>query len=294
MKNNDKLVATICLLVVAASWGFNFSIMKLALPDIGPLLYLGIRFMIAAACMAIIFHQRLRKVNRNDIKGGVIVGLFLCSSFSLQVIGLQFTTPGKAGFISNASVIFVPFIYWVVIKKSPGVANFLGAFIAFVGLGLLSITSNFTIGWGDSLMFLSALLFSGQIVSVGIFAKDTDPYVLASIQIFVTGIGCMLLAILFEPMQQVQFSLNVIFAIGFGVVFCTMLAFILQSIAQKVASTSRTAIILCSEAVFALFFSLIFKLDILTPRGILGSVLVFAGFLICESNLNFKKKTLTD
>lgn len=282
-------MAELGLLIVAASWGLNFSIMKMALANITPLFYLGIRFVIASVIMIILFHKKIKIIRMKELKAGLIVGLFLCTSFSLQVIGLQYTTPGKSGFISNASVVIVPFAYWIIIKKSPGMSNILGAIVAFVGLGVLSLTGSFTIEWGDTLMFISALLFAGQIVAVGIFAADVDPYVLATLQIVVTGIGCLIGAFIFEPIPQVVLSLNVWGAIAYGAVFCTMLAFVLQSKAQKVTTSSHAAIILCFEAVFALIFALVFGLENLTFRGIAGSILVFAGFIICEMDFGGNK-----
>lgn len=279
-KNN--IAAEFALAIVAASWGLNFSVMKLALADITPLFYLGIRFIIATLLMGFIFRRKLKTIKKRELKAGLIVGLFLCASFSIQVIGLQFTTPGKSGFISNSSVVIVPFIYWIMMKKSPGVNNIIGALVAFAGLGVLSLSNSFTIGWGDMLMFISALLFAGQIVAVGKYAADIDPYVLAMLQIAVTGVGCTICAFIFEPIPSKVFSLNVWGAILYGVVFCTMLAFILQSKAQQITTSSRTAIILCFEAVFALFFSLVFRLELITLKGILGSILVFTGFIICE------------
>jgi drug/metabolite transporter (DMT)-like permease len=293
--DKKKLFAEFGLLIVAASWGLNFSIMKLALADITPLFYLGIRFVIAAVFMGVIFNKKIKTIGKKELKAGLIVGIFLCASFSIQVIGLQYTTPGKSGFISNSSVVIVPFIYWFLMKKSPGITNILGAAVAFIGLGVLSLTSSFTIEWGDTLMFVSALLFAGQIVSVGKFASDIDPYVLAMLQIVVTGIGCIICAFIFEPIPKVAFSLNVWGAIVYGVIFGTMLAFILQSKAQQITTSSRTAIILCFEAVFAIFFALALGLETLSLKGIMGSALVFVGFIICEIDLDKgSKKSLNN
>ena len=258
--------------------------MKSALSDITPLFYLGIRFVIAGILMVIIFNKNLRNMRLADLKAGLIVGFFLATSFSSQIIGLQFTTPGKSGFLSNASVIIVPFILWIVQKNSPGSSTILGAIISFVGLGVLSLTSQFTIELGDCLMLLSALLFTGQIVYTGIYAAKVDSMVLATVQIVVTGICCIAGAFMTEPLPSLTPSLNVWGAIGYGVIFCTMIAFILQSTSQKITPSSHAAIILCMEAVFAMFFAVIFGLDHFTLRSAIGSALVLFGFITVETN----------
>jgi drug/metabolite transporter (DMT)-like permease len=288
MSKKNILLADAALLVVAAGWGLNFSIMKGALDDITPLYYMGIRFVISAILMWVIFFKKMKAIEKKDWKAGIIVGLFLFASFSTQIIGLQFTTPGKSGFISNASVIIVPFVFWWLYKKSPGLPAIFGSITAMAGLGILSLTTSFTIELGDGLMFLSALLFSGQIIATGLFAKDTDPIVLSTLQITVTGICCMIGAVFTEPVPALDFSLNVIGAIAYGAAVCTMLAFALQSAAQRVTPASHAAIILCLESVFALLFSLMLGYEILTTRGIVGSIVVFTGFVI--SQMEFKRK----
>lgn len=289
-KNKKVLIADLGILFIALTWGLNFSVMKGALSDITPLYYLGIRFIIAAVFMLIVFNKNIRNISARDFKAGIIIGIFLATCFSVQVIGLQFTTPGKAGFIANASVVIVPFIEWIIYKKSPGTLTIIGALAAFVGLGLLSLTSSFTIQWGDGLMFLSALLFSGQVMAVSIFAPDADPLALAAVEIAFTGIVCIICAFIFEPFPSMGITTGVWGAILYGVIICTIAAFIIQGKSQQITPPSHAAILFCFESVFSLLFSILFGYEHMTLRSALGSVLIFAGFLLSEVKIGDKGK----
>ena len=60
-----------------------------------------------------------------------------------------------------------PFLYWIVAQRSPGWAQILGAIVATVGLGVLSLQGDLTISWGDALTLLGALFYALHIMTRG-------------------------------------------------------------------------------------------------------------------------------
>ena len=132
------LLADSALLSVAVIWGLNFVVIKDAIADTGPMTYLLWRHVAAAVMLAAVMPRTVRETTRRDWLYGAILGLFLFIALVTQTIGLQWTTPGKSGFITSLDIVMVPFLYWIVARRSPGWTQIGGAVLATVGLGLLS------------------------------------------------------------------------------------------------------------------------------------------------------------
>ncbi|MGD0438333.1 MAG: EamA family transporter, partial [Bryobacteraceae bacterium] len=66
------------LVAVALIWGATFVLVKRALADVSTLLFLTLRFTIAAAALALLFHRELRGANlARNLRGGMLAGLCL-------------------------------------------------------------------------------------------------------------------------------------------------------------------------------------------------------------------------
>ena len=193
-------------------------------------------------------------ITREDLIAGCIIGFFLFSSFATQTIGLIYTTPGKSGFITSIYVILVPFIYYFITKEFPGFWSIVAAFLAVIGLALLSIQESLAINTGDLLTLVCAFLFAGHIVSIGVFAPKRDPIILNIIQFAFTAVLSTIVMLIWEP-EFTPLTGRIWGAVLYGVIVCTIGAFGLQTVAQKYTSASRAALILCLESVFSVIFS---------------------------------------
>lgn len=279
--NKKSLLADFALLMVAVVWGSNFVVMKDALELITPFMYLSLRFGVSFFILVVLFYKRIGRLKFEEIKAGSIIGFFLFSGFALQTVGLLSTTPGKSGFITGMNVVIVPFLYFFVTGKFPGVWPIIGGVLAVIGLGFLSITADFTVNMGDVLTLISAFMFAGQIVSIGIYARKHDPVVLTALQLGITALASWIVAVIAEPINF-NISFDVWGAIIYAVIFCTIGAFLTQNIAQKFTPSTHAAIILCLESVFAVVFSYFFWGEHLTPKMVTGCILILMGVLITE------------
>ncbi|WZL73240.1 DMT family transporter [Clostridiaceae bacterium 35-E11] len=289
IKVRDKkksLIADLGLLMVALIWGAGFLVMKDSLSRITPIYLNGIRFILAFFVMMILFWKKMKKVTKQDILGGSIVGVILCAAFVTQTIGLQYTTVSKSAFLTGTNVIMVPFLAWMLYRKYPGWYAMMGAVLAAIGIGLLTIHGSLSIGIGDSLTLVCAFLFAAHIVSVGYFGENMDPYVLATIQIGVTGILGMIGGFLFEPTPEGLGS-SIGIAIIYLVFFSTMGALLLQNVAQKYTYSTHAAIILSLESVFGTILGVLVMGDMFTLQMFFGCVLIFFGIIITETHLSF-------
>ena len=91
--------------------------------------------------------------------GGVCCGVALCLASNFQQFGIQYTTVGKAGFITACYIIIVPILGLFFKKKcSPVIVGAVA--LSVVGLYLLCMTGgDLAVNKGDLLMLVCALLF---------------------------------------------------------------------------------------------------------------------------------------
>jgi len=271
------------LVAVTLIWGATFVLVKQALADVSTLLFLTLRFSIAAVALAIIFHKEFRAPEaRASLRRGVIAGLFLFGGYVLQTAGLQFTSASKAGFITGMYVPLVPIIGGLVLQKLPQISELIGIAIACAGMILLTVQKDiFNISRGDLLVLGCAAAYSCHILILGRFAPQSNVGVLTVAQI---ATGALIGAATFWWIEPVRlaWSGNVWLALGVTSLLATALAFFVQTWAQRFSSPTRTVLIFSLEPVFAWLTSYLITGEVLSGRGVAGAVLILAGILVVE------------
>lgn len=284
--NKKSIYADLSLVLVAIIWGSGFIFMKNTLEYIGPVHIIALRFTISSLVLSLIFIKKLKTTNLSDVYAGSIIGLVLFIAFITQTIGLQYTTVSNQAFITSSNVVLVPFLYWFISKNKPGIFEILAVIICFIGIGILSIEKNFTIGIGDFLTMLCAVFFAFHIVFIGIFAEKHDPIILTIIQFAVVGVLSLMVSVIMKtPLNPL--NKEIIFSIVYLSIVGTIVAFGIQNIAQKYTSSTHAAIILSMESVFGSIFAIIILKEVLTIKLLIGSLLVLASVIIAETKLNF-------
>jgi drug/metabolite transporter (DMT)-like permease len=274
-------LADLLLFSVAVVWGFNFTVIKDAIGRIDPMLYIMLRYFVALAIFMIVMPTALTRARRSDWRMGAVLAVFYLTALIAQTIGLQYTTPGKSSFITGLNVAIVPFLFWIVARKSPGWIQIVGAVVATIGLGVLSLRGNFTLSWGDTLALLGALFYALHIMTTGFYAPRMDPSRLAILQIAATAALC---AVITPFVTHVTLALpwQAWAAIVWTALGGTIYAFFIQSWAQRYTSSTHAAVLLCLESVFGALFGVLFGLDSVTWRLVGGAGLIFGGILIIE------------
>lgn len=291
--NKKILMADIGILFIAMTWGFNFSFIKWAVSYVSPMYYLSFRFLIAGVILALIFRNSIRNIGKSELKCGLLAGTFLALSFIAQTVGLQYTSPGKAGFLASSCVIIVPILMAILYKTRITISIAVGSITCFIGLALLSLTENFTLQWGDFLEILCALFFSVQTIVIYRYAKEVHPIRMTIVQTLVAGAICLIISLSTEPIPGMEIiCMPVVVSIGYGVIFCTIVSFVIQGYAQKITPPSHVSIILSFEAVFALALSVVIGFEEFTERSMLGCAVLFIGFMITQFKLPWEKERL--
>ena len=277
----EQLQADLSLLFITAIWGTTFVIVKAGVAELPPLTFIALRFWLAFAILLALFGRRLLKMNRRLALAGASIGFFLFAGFACQTAGLQFTTASKSGFITGLSVIFVPFLAWILIGHPPGRNSVIGVILATIGLGMLSLQNGLAIGLGDLLTLASCIGFALQIVLIAKYSPDHDPMALTTIQIGVVAILSTASAFFVEGVPTVIPPTSLLAAIFTGVI-ATALVFAIQNKAQAYTTPTRTALIFVLEPVFAAVFAYVWAGETFTERVLIGGLLIVIGMIVAE------------
>jgi len=271
------------LIAVAMIWGATFVLVKQALAEISTLLFLTLRFAIAAIALAAIFHGSFRRGNvARGVRAGIIAGVMLFSGYVLQTFGLKYTTASKTGFITGLYIPLVPLFSSIIYRKIPKTSEIMGVLAAFTGMLLMSIQrSLFDISRGDLLVAGCAVAYAFHILVLGRFAGSADTGVLAVTQIATTAFLCANTFWWAEPVHMHATS-SVWIALAVTSLLATALAFSVQTWAQRYSSPTRTALIFSMEPVFAWATSYLVVGEVLSRRAAVGGVLILCGILLVE------------
>lgn len=264
------------LLTVAAMWGISFVWMKDILDQQDVYSFLISRFIVAAAAMIALRPSVLRRFTKELVVKGLVIGMALGSGYIFQTLGLERTTPAITGFITGLYVVFTPLLASFFLKERLTKAMWGYVFLAVVGLAILSV-EGWSVGIGEIFVLISAVLFAIHIILLGSWSKNFDAYALTVMQL----IGCSLLA-------SIPASINGFVAppdtqvwgvIIFTALFATAIAFVIQTWSQARISTTKVAVILTMEVVFAALFSFMYGMEPFTLRLALGGTLVLIAML---------------
>ena len=275
-----KRRAELALVGVTAIWGSTFVVVKQALDNVTPILFLSFRFSLATIALAILF--RRHRPTASGWTAGALAGGLLYLSYVLQTVGLRFTTPPKSAFLTGLAVPAVPFLTALVYRTKPRGADIAGALLATGGLGLMSLPGDrVEANVGDLLTLACAITFAGHIVAVGHFSARVSFESLAWLQMAVAA-SLSLSTFWWVEDPFVQWSFGLCVAVFITGLFATALAFTVQAWAQQYTTAARAAIIFSLEPVIAWAVSYALTGESLSPQGAAGAGLILAGILLVE------------
>ncbi|WP_026617916.1 DMT family transporter [Ensifer aridi] len=289
-----RIQANLFLLFAGAIWGAGFVAQSTAMEAIGPLWFIGLRFVIAtlvALPLALVeARQATAPLPRNAVRNFIFIGLALFGGAVTQQFGLLSTTVTNSGFLTGLYVVFVPVLTVVFLRRQPHWVIWPAALLASFGIFLLSGGALSSLTGGDLLTIVCALFWAIQVMLVGVFAPATGrPMLLSMTQFAVCAVAGSALAVIFEPLSLdvVRQALPQILYAG---IFSSGIAFICQVVGQRYTTAPQAAIFLSSEALFAALFGVLLLDEIITPIGYLGCAVIFAAMLAVELVPELTKK----
>jgi drug/metabolite transporter (DMT)-like permease len=283
------LKAHLLLIFITFIWGTTFVVIKNALADISPLLFNALRMTLAAICLGAFFWRELPKIKLPTVKAGLVVGALLWAGYEFQTTGLRLTSPSKSAFITGMSVVLVPVFLILFWRRKVNRWTALGVVAAFIGLTLMTVPSSAAemVDWsavnrGDLLTLGCALAFGFHIIFLG---RSTEKHPFEQIALLQTAIAAvmMLVTIPFAESVHVNWTPQLIGALGVTSVLCTAVAFTVQAWAQQFTPPTHTALIFALEPVFAWLTSFVVLGEKLGMRVGAGALLILAGIILSET-----------
>ena len=291
-----SLKSSFLLFLAAFIWGVAFVAQSVGMDYMGPFSFNGGRFILGSLVLMPIVIFRRRKDKRKGVEragakitvtGGICCGLALCAAALCQQIGIQYTTVGKAGFITTLYIIIVPIMGIFLKKKVPGKV-WIGAVIAAAGMYLLCMSEKLALSKGDTYVFICAILFSVHILVIDYFSPKADGIELSCIQFLTAGVIASVGAIILEQPTLSNFIAGII-PLAYAGILSSGVAYTLQVIGQKDLDPTIASLILSLESVVSMLAGWVILKQALSGRELFGCLLVFAAVILVQ--LPDKKKS---
>ena len=285
---NKRFYGNVMLILTALIWGSSFVAQSVGMDYIGPFTFNAIRCIIGGIVLIpIIFimdkvkkDSKSKDNNNQLILGGILCGIALFTGSTLQQFGISFTSVGKAGFITALYIVLVPLL-GIFFKKKVSLKIWLSVLISMIGLYLLCITENFSIGKGDLLVLCCAFFFSIHILLIDYFSPKVNGVKMSCIQFFVAGIISILPMAIFESPTLTSILSAWAPILYAGVLSCGV-AYTLQVVAQKNTDPTVASLLLSLESVFAVISGWLVLGESLSLKELIGCVLVFIAVILAQ------------
>lgn len=304
--NTGATKGYIFLLLTAALWGTAFVFQKNATGHVDAFAFNFLRFTTAIPALLLLrfLPKKLFLPSVDDIPqhkrfhhsawfigGGA--GVFMFLGISLQQWGLSYTTAGKSGFLTSLYIIVVP-ILALFIGQRCRLEVWVGAVITLVGVYLLGsgesehVESQFNIG--DVMTLVCTFAWAAQVLWLGVFARYANVLSIATIQMCVVALLSGSVMLFFWLTQEgggyelpswetIMTIKNDILYTG---IISAAVAFTLQILGQRYVPATNAALIMSTEAVFALAAGIAFLGEPITAMALLGCACIMAGIVLAQ------------
>ena len=291
-----RYIAESGLLLIGILWGMGFVTVKIGLnAGMNTFYLMWLRFLGSFVLLSILFRKKIKKVSKDDLKAGVILGIIQYFGYVFQTYGAANTTVGKNAFFTAINVIIVPYIFWMLNKKRPDIFSFSASIICMIGVGIMSLDGNLSfthLNKGDVMTIISAFFFALQVAYTGYFGRKVHPMNLVLLQMLVGGL-------LFAGTQFATSGLReviplhgeTLMAIIYAVVFSTAIPMLLQIYCQRLTTATRASILMSTESMFAPIFAFLVLGEMMTLRVALGAVFILFSVVVSETKLGLVKET---
>ena len=278
-ERRTSLLAALALLSMTACWGSTFFLIKDLLDRLPVLDFLAVRFAIATVVLFLMFPRALGRLSGQARRQAVVLGLLYGVAQILQTEGLAHTPASVSGFITGLYVICTPLLAAPLLRQRIGAATWGAVLLAVAGLAVLTL-SGLSVGYGEALTFVAAVLYALHIVGLGAWSTATEAMGMTIVQLLVITVVCLAVT---APDGVVLPSTAADWAsVIYMAVFAAGLALAGQTWAQAHLPPTRSAIIMSMEPVFAAFFAVLAGGESLTVRMLVGGAMVLAAMLVVE------------
>ena len=292
---NKQLRADMMLVLVTLCWGVSYYLMDVSLTEMGPFTLNAYRFLGAFVIGGLLSLRKLKGVNKQTLKYSLLIGSVLVFVYIGATFGVKYTTLSNSGFLCALTVIFVPIIEILVLRKKPQKKIIFAVTMSLIGIMMLTLKDDFSINManlrGDLLCILGATAYAIDLILTekAVSHEEVDAFQLGVFQLGVTGVYMLAMSFIFEQ-PHLPTTPMIWGSVIFLSIFCTGVAFIVQAIAQQYTTAAHVGIIFTLEPVFAAVVAYFFAGEVLTVKSYLGAVIMMAALFVTEIDFSGKKR----
>lgn len=287
---SKKLFGNLVLLLTALIWGCAFVAQSSGMDYVGPFTFQTSRSILGCLVLIpfIFANDAVKKKNntyekqnpKTLILGGILCGTALTVASGLQQYGMQYSTAGKGAFITAMYIVLVP-ILGLFMKKKVNPIIWISVILGALGLYLLCIKEDFSLGEGDIYLILCAVAFSFHILVVDHFSAKVDGVKLSCLQFGVMFILSAIFMFMTETPNMADIKAAWLPICYAGIMSCGV-GYTLQIVGQKYTEPTIASLLMSLESVFAVIAGIILLKEAPSAKEWLGCASMFAAIIIAQ------------
>ena len=275
----NRYKAAVLLLTTTFFWGVTFTVVKQSIESVDVYVFLAQRFILAFALILPIGLCKGRRLDGATIFRGCIMGVFLFGAYAFQTVALLYTSASNTGFLTGMNVVMVPILAALVLRHRVPAGVKLAVVLAVTGLLLLCGNGSWQLNRGDVLAAVCAVCVSLHLICTGEFVRHSDFYWLTVVQLGVVALLSYAVALTRGKEVMVWYP-HLIVPLLVCSLIATVFAFLVQTSMQRYISHTNTALIFCTEPVFAALYARLILNERLGVYGYAGAICILGGMMI--------------
>ncbi|UUM28621.1 DMT family transporter [Acinetobacter colistiniresistens] len=278
------------MIVLCMIWGLQQVILKMAAPDISPLMQIALRSGLAALLLLPLLYldKSSQLFNRQNLKAGLVVAFLFSLEFFLLAQALQLTSASHAVVLLYTAPIFVALgLHWKLPSERLSLLQWTGIGIAFFGIAVTFLRANSGVSivdqqmlWGDLLALAGGIAWAATTITVRLSSlaqaavTQTLFYQLAGSFVLLFGLALVL------GQATIHFSPLVIGSLAFHTLVVSFASFLAWFWLLRNYLASRLGVFSFLTPLFGMAFGVWLLGEKIELNFIIGSALVLLGIVV--------------
>ena len=275
----NRYKAAVLLLTTTFFWGVTFTVVKQSIESVDVFVFLAQRFILAFALILPIGLYKGRMLDGATVLRGCVMGVFLFGAYAFQTVALLYTSASNTGFLTGLNVVMVPILAALVLRHRVPTGVKLAVVLAVTGLLLLCGNGSWQLNRGDVLAAVCAVCVSLHLICTGEYVRHSDFYWLTVVQLGIVALLSYAGAII-RGKEVIVWYPHLLVPLLVCSLIATVFAFLVQTSMQRYISHTNTALIFCTEPVFAALYAQLVLNERLGLYGYVGALCILGGMLI--------------
>ncbi|MDE2678987.1 MAG: EamA family transporter [Gemmatimonadota bacterium] len=288
-RHGSNLLVDLGLILTATIWGLNFTVVKAALDEIGPLAFNALRFPCAAVAVWFLIRATGRRVMPPRKDWGIVLLLALIGHVAFQIcfiFGLDWTATGNAALLLSTSPVWVLVISFAMGRERFNLRVFLGVLGTLAGMAILISGGHQELGAariGDLLVLGAAVSWGAYTVLGRRLTKRRGALQMTAWTLW-AGLPFIVLAGVpgLVRTDWSAVSLQAWLGVVYAGVFAIGLAYLLWYRGVRVIGQNRTSVYQNLVPVVALLSAWLWLSETPTPQQVIGACVILCGVVVAR------------